>query len=345
MLLYQGESPRCGLVAFHSGLKRPEWKAAEEWIKDCSGGIMVSYIIRRILAIIPLLLGVITISFFLMHLIPGDPAEAMVPPEAPYSAILKLRHELGLDKPLHIQYLSYLSRVIRGDLGKSIRKRTPVLKEIATRFPATAELALAAMLIALVFGIPAGTIAAIKRNSIYDHISMLFAWTGTAMPAFLLGLLLLLGFSVTLKWFPPFGRGGIRNLILPAITLGTYSTAVIARITRSSVLEVITQDYIKTAQAKGLSTSVVICKHILKNALIPTVTVAGLQVGYMLGGAVVTETIFAWPGIGRYAIQALFARDFPVIQGTVILTAIIFTLTNLLVDIVYVFLDPRIAYD
>jgi len=306
---------------------------------------MFHYIVRRMLTIFPLLLGVITIALFLMHLIPGDPAEALAPPEAPYSAIEKLRHELGLDRPLYVQYITYLSRVVHGDLGTSIVRKGPVLNEIGSRFPATVQLAVSGMLVAVTIGIPAGIVAALKRNSLVDHISMIFSWIGTAMPAFLLGLLLMLVFGVRLKWLPLFGRGGIRHLILPAITLGTYSTAVIARMLRASIVEIMSKDYITTARAKGLSSTIVVFKHILKNALIPTVTVVGLQLGYMLGGAVVTETIFAWPGVGRYAVLALFARDIPVIQGVVILMATIFTLTNLAVDVSYGFLDPRITYD
>ncbi len=306
---------------------------------------MLPYIVRRVAAMIPLLLGVVTIAFFLMHLIPGDPAEAMVPPEAPYWAIEKLRHELGLDRPLHVQYFAYLSHVIRGDFGKSIVRKVPVLQEIGSRFPATMQLAVAAMLVAVVIGFPAGIVAALRRNSLVDHVSMLFSWIGTAMPAFLLGLLLMLVFGVRLKWLPILGRGGIRHLILPAVTLGTYSAAVIARMLRASILEILSKDYITTAHAKGLSSTIVVFKHILKNALIPTLTVIALQMGYMLGGAVVTETIFAWPGVGRYAVLALFARDIPVIQGVVILMATIFTLTNLAVDVSYAFLDPRITYD
>ena len=280
-----------------------------------------------------------------MHLIPGDPAEAMVPPEAPYSAIEKLQHELGLDRPLHVQYFAYLSHVIRGDFGKSIVRKVPVLQEIGSRFPATMQLSVAAMLVAVVVGFPAGIVAALKRNSLVDHVCMLFSWIGTAMPAFLLGLLLMLVFGVRLKWLPILGRGGIRHLILPAVTLGTYSTAVIARMLRASILEILSKDYITTARAKGLNSAIVVSKHILKNALIPTLTDVGLQMGYMLGGAVVTETIFAWPGTGRLFFDAAADTDTPVLMGILIIISIFVVVFQILTDVSYAWLDPRIRYD
>ena len=292
----------------------------------------------------PLLLGVATIAFLLIHVIPGDPAEAMLPPEAPHEAVEALRHELGLDRPILTQYLSHLSRLLRGDLGRSIVTKRPVIAELMLRIPATVELTISAMLLSTVLGVPLGLLAASRQNKAADHLATLASWMGIAMPTFLFGLLLMLLFSVQLGWFPTFGRGSFRHMVLPAVTLAAYSTAVLARVVRASVLEVSHQDFVRTAQAKGLPQITVLTRHVFRNALVPTVTIMGLQVGYMLGGAVVTETLFAWPGIGRYAVQALFSRDLPVIQGVVILTAVVVSAINLIVDLLYAAIDPRISY-
>ncbi|MBT9148330.1 MAG: Glutathione transport system permease protein GsiC [Syntrophomonadaceae bacterium] len=303
---------------------------------------MWTYIIRRILMLIPTLLGIFTVVFLALRLAPGCPAELVVGGDPHPGAVEAMRIEMGLDKPLHVQYLLSLGNVFRGDLGYSVRTRRPVTDEILARFPATIELAVASMLWAIVVGIFAGSIAATKQNSIYDNVSMVGALFGISAPVFWLGLMLMLVFSVHLGWFPTVGRGTALHLVLPAITLGSASIAVIARQTRSSMLEVIRQDYIRTARAKGLKEQIVIAKHALKNALIPVITVIGLQFGVLLGGAVLTETIFAWPGVGRLLVDAIFWRDFPLVQGGVILIATIFVVVNLLVDISYIFVDPRI---
>jgi peptide/nickel transport system permease protein len=256
-----------------------------------------------------------------------------------------VRTEFGLDQPVYIQYFNWLGNVLRGDFGYSFRTDRPVLDEILTRLPATLQLALAGMLVALVIAIPVGIISATRQYSAVDNLSMFGALLGVSMPNFWLGLLLIMFFSVHLGWLPVFGRGGIEHLILPAITLGTGMAAITTRLMRSSMLEVLRQDYIRTARAKGLSEKVVICKHALKNALIPVVTVVGLQFGFLLEGAVIVEVIFAWPGIGRLLVDSIFARDFPVIQGCILFIAVMFVFVNLLVDSSYTYLDPKIRYE
>jgi peptide/nickel transport system permease protein len=310
---------------------------------------MLTYVLRRIVLMVFILLGVSVITFSMMHLVPGNPAEMIalarygehLTPET----IALVRVELGLDQPVFVQYFNWLTDALQGNLGYSFRTNRPVLDEILTTLPATIQLAIAGMLVALVIAIPVGVISATRRYTPLDNISMLGALLGVSMPNFWLGLLLIMFFSVHLGWLPVFGRGGIEHLILPAITLGTGMAAITTRLIRSSMLEVLNQDYIRTARAKGLKEKVVIYKHALKNALIPVVTIVGLQFAFLLEGAVVVEVIFAWPGIGRLLVDSIFARDFMLIQGCVLYIAALFVVVNLLVDISYAYLDPRIRYE
>lgn len=310
---------------------------------------MLTYIIRRIGLMVFILLGVSVITFSMMHFVPGDPAEVIAikryGEEVTAETIEHVRAELGLDRPVPVQYLRWLTSVLQGELGYSFRTDRPVLDEILTRLPATIQLALAGMLVALIIAIPVGIISATRQYSTVDNLSMFGALLGVSMPNFWLGLLLILFFSVYLGWLPVFGRGGIEHLVLPAITLGTGMAAITTRLIRSSMLEVLGQDYIQTARAKGLKERIVIYKHALKNALIPVVTIVGLQFAALLEGAVIVEVIFAWPGIGRLLVDSIFARDFMLIQGCILFIAAMFVLVNLLVDISYAYLDPRIRYE
>jgi ABC-type dipeptide/oligopeptide/nickel transport system permease component len=256
--------------------------------------------------------------------------------------VAQFRQEMGFNDPLIVQYWRFFKGTLRGDFGQSFRHNQPALSLVLERMPATIQLTLAALAIALIIAIPVGIISAIKRNSLLDHLGMTGALLGQSTPVFWLGVMLILIFSVILQWFPSSGRGGIENLVLPAITLGMYSMARTARMMRSSMLEVLGQEYMKTAKAKGLSPQMVILKHALKNASIPVVTIVGMELGTLLGGAVITETIFAWPGVGRLAVQAIYNRDYPVVQAAVFILASIFVLVNLLVDIIYTYLDPRV---
>jgi len=311
---------------------------------------MLVYIIRRIGLMVLIMLGASAVTFSMMHLVPGDPAEIIAVQRygdegATVEVIEQIRMELRLDQPIYIQYFHWLSNVLQGDFGYSFRTDRPVLDEILTRLPATIQLALAGMLMSLIIAVPVGIISATRQYSTLDNVSMFGALLGVSMPSFWLGLLLILFFSVHLGWLPVFGRGGIEHLVLPAITLGTGMAAITTRLIRSSMLEVLTQDYIRTARAKGLKESVVIYKHALKNAMIPVVTIVGLQMAHLLEGAVIVEVIFAWPGIGRLLVDSIFARDFMVIQGCMLFIAVIFVFSNLLVDISYAYLDPRIRYE
>ncbi|MBS3948625.1 MAG: ABC transporter permease [Dethiobacter sp.] len=256
-----------------------------------------------------------------------------------------VRKEMGLHRPIYLQYFHWLAGILRGDFGESFRTGRPVWEELTVRLPATLELALAAMLVSLVIAIPAGIISAVKQYSLLDNAAMLGAMIGVSMPNFWLGLLLSLAFSLQLDWLPVFGRGELRHLVLPALTLGTGMAAVTTRLARSSILEVLRQDYIRTARAKGLTETMVTNRHVLKNSLIPVITIVGLQFGALLEGVVVVEIIFAWPGIGRLLYDSIFARDYPVIQGCVFLIAVMYVMVNLLVDISYAWLDPRIRYE
>ena len=304
---------------------------------------MLKYVGKRLLMMIPVLLGVTFIIFSMLYITPGDPARLVLGDSASPEAVEQYREEQGLNDPFLVQYGRYMKNLIlHGDLGTSYATKKPVIDLIKDCFPATVKLAVCSMLFALVLGIPSGIISAIKQYSIFDMCSMAFALLGISMPVFWLGLLLTLLFSVKLGWLPSSGFNTPLHLILPAVSLGAQSVAVITRMTRSSMLEVINMDYIKTARAKGLHEKTVIIRHALGNALIPIITSAGLQFGTLLGGAVLTESIFSIPGIGRLMVDSIKMRDFPTVQGGVLIIALAFSIVNLLVDLLYAFVDPRI---
>ena len=333
---------------------------------------MPSFILHRFLSLIPTLLGIIVAVFLMVHLVPGDPAQVMLGERASAQSLAEVRAEMGLDQPLHVQLGRFLSGLAKGDLGRSIKTHEPIWDELKTRFPATVELALASMLFASVFGITAGVFSAIRRGSAIDYTGMTASLVGVSMPIFWLGLILILIFSVKLGLFPISGRidphafvspttgfllidslltgnlrvfgDTLRHLVLPAVTLGTVPMAVISRMTRSSMLEVLHEDYIRTAQAKGLSEWATVSRHAMRNSFIPVLTVMSMEFGYLLGGAVITETIFAWPGVGRWLLLAVEARDFRAVQGGVLLLSTVFILINLVADVLYAWLDPRIKY-
>jgi len=360
---------------------------------------MTRYIIRRLLLLIPVLLGISIVTFAMLRLIPGDPAQIMLGEHATPEAVERIRERMGLNDPIPVQYLRYLQSIIKLDLGRSIQTNRPVLEEISQRLPATIELTLGAMLVACLLGIPAGILAAYRHNSFFDLATMVGALIGVSMPIFWLGLMLAYVFGFKLKWLPPSGRltvgielltipeawgisasfaqtwlgqklvsfldflsgfyiigslltgnwialkDALSHLILPSIALGSIPMAIIARMTRSSLLEVLGEDYIRTARAKGLRERAVLLRHALKNAFLPIITVIGLQLGFLLGGAILTETIFSWPGLGRLVVNRILARDYPAVQGSVLVIALIFVVLNLLVDISYAYLDPRIHYE
>ncbi|MBN1993166.1 MAG: ABC transporter permease [Anaerolineae bacterium] len=350
---------------------------------------MTRYLLQRLISLIPTLLGVTVVIFLLLRLIPGDPAVAMLGEHAAQENVERIRAQFGLNRPLFLdpaalenndfagffdsQYLRFLYRLGQGDLGNSIHRRIPIADELKQRFPATVELSLFAMALAVAIGIPAGIVSAARRNSIWDGISMVGSLIGVSMPIFWLGLMLIMLFAVLLNWFPIGGRldhdtkltvitnfflidslitanlpalwDTLKHLIMPAIALATIPMAIIARMTRSSMLEVLHADYIRTAHAKGLSERAVLIQHALKNAFLPVITIIGLQTGILLAGAILTETIFAWPGIGKWVYDAILGRDYPVVQGGTFLIALVFVLVNLLVDLSYAYLDPRIHYD
>jgi peptide/nickel transport system permease protein len=282
-----------------------------------------------------------TVVFVVMRL-SGDPVPLLLPPDAPRSEIFRVRSELGLDRPLPVQYAVFLVNVLRGDFGRSLHFREPAFRVVLGYLPATIELALSSFALAVLVAVPIGLLSAMRRNSLADHAAMGVALVGQSAPTFFLGILFILVLSLKAGWLPTGGRGDWPHLVLPALTLGAFAMASIARLTRSAVLEVMRADYIRTARAKGLSEMWVVTKHTLKNAAIPIVTITGLQFGTLLGGAVVTETVFAWPGIGRLAIQSIYNRDYPVVQCTVFLSALAFIVINFLIDVIYSVLDPRI---
>ena len=350
---------------------------------------MTQYIIRRLISVLPTVLGVTFVIFMFLRLIPGDPAVAMLGEHAAEENVERIREQLGLNRPLFLdrealiegdvkgffdsQYLRFLGRLLQGDLGNSIHRRIAIADELKLRFPATVELALLSMLIAILIGVPVGIASAARRNSVLDSVSMVGALVGVSMPIFWLGLMEMMLFAVILQWLPSGGRldhsveieavtnlllidsiiagdldalvDVLKHLAMPAVALATIPTAIIARMTRSSVLEVLQEDYIRTAHAKGLREQVVLVRHALKNAFLPVVTIIGLQAGSLLAGAVLTETIFSWPGIGKWVYDAILGRDYPVVQGGTLLVTLIIVGINLLVDISYAFLDPRIHYE
>jgi peptide/nickel transport system permease protein len=334
---------------------------------------MRQYAVRRTLTVIPVLLGVSVLVFGFIHLIPGDPAVTMLGERATPERVAAVRQQLGLDRPLHEQYFIYLGKIVRGDLGVSIVRGDPVLTDLVRRFPATVELAVSAIVLALLFGIPVGIASAVWRRSWIDSLSRVWALTGVSMPIFWLGVMLAWVFGVELRWLPTGFRLGsatsyepmtnfvivdallqrdgevlwdaLRHLVLPAVALATIPLAVIARMTRASMLEVLSRDYIRTAESKGLPQTIVVLHHALRNALLPVMTVVGLQVGSLLAGAILTETIFSWPGIGRWVYESIGFRDYAIVQGASLFIAVIVVVVNLLTDLLYAAVDPRIKYD
>lgn len=334
---------------------------------------MIAYIVRRLFWMVFVIFGVMTLTFFIARVIPADPVAAVLPSNAPDEAIEKERTRMGLDKPIWVQYGRYINGILHGDFGVSIRTRQPVLNDLLRYFPATAELALASLLIGTVIGLSLGVVSAVKQGKVPDHAGRVFAIWGLSMPAFFTGLMLAILFSYILHWFPQLGQmpaylrrpphvtgflifdtmiagnwslvvTELRHLVLPAFTLGWLSTASIVRITRSSMLEVLPEEYIKTARMKGLRESRVVLKHALKNALLPTITVIGLRVASLLEGAVLTETVFSWPGLGRYVVSSFLSIDFPAVVGVTIFIAFLYSFCNLIVDLLYGYLNPKIRY-
>jgi ABC-type dipeptide/oligopeptide/nickel transport system permease component len=303
---------------------------------------MTRYIAYRAALALPALWLILTMVFLLAHVIPGDPVQQMLGEGARAEDLTQLRHALGLDQPVLVQYGHYLAGVLRGNLGESFRFQQPVARVVLTHYPATLELAFVALLVCAAIGIPAGTVAAQRRGTTTDRAIGLFTLLGLSIPNFALGPLLILVFSVLLGWLPVSGRGTLANLILPATTLGAALAAILTRMVRTSVMEELTSDYVRTARAKGLPERVVLLRHALRNALIPILTILGLQFGTLLAGTIVTETIFSWPGIGRLAVQAIQARDYPLLQGCILVIAVSYVLVNLLTDVVYSFADPRV---
>lgn len=305
---------------------------------------MSFYVIRRVLLLPAALFGVTLVTFSLMYLIPGDAAELLAGPEAGQVEIEALRSRLGLDRPAPVRYLDYAARLLRLDLGMSLRTKEPATREIMARLPNTLKLAGAAIVLAATCGLLLGIIAAIKHQSLIDNGVMLISLLGVSTPVYWLGLMLMLVFAVQLRWLPAAGIGDWRYLVLPALTLAARAMGEIARMTRADMLEVLHEDYVRTARAKGLRERSVVLVHALRNALVPTITVIGLRFGGLLGGAVLAETIFAWPGVGRLVVDSILARDFPMAQGAILVIALNFLVVNLLVDLTYAFLDPRIRY-
>jgi len=334
---------------------------------------MIAYIVRRIVWMVFVIFGVLTLTFFIARVIPADPVAAVLPSNAPDEALEKMRVEMGLDRPIWVQYSRYISGMLHGDFGISIRTRQPVLEDLLRYFPATAELALVSLIMGTAIGLTLGVISAVRQGKFSDHAGRIFAIWGLSMPAFFTGLMLVILFSHILHWFPQLGQmpaylrrppkvsgflifdtmiagnwslvlTELRHLVLPAFTLGWLSTAAVVRITRSSMLEVLPEEYIKTARMKGLRESRVVIKHALKNAMLPTITVIGLRVASLLEGAVLTETVFSWPGLGRYAVSSFLSVDFPAVVGVTIFIAFLYSFCNLAVDLLYGYLNPKIRY-
>jgi len=305
---------------------------------------MLKYVIKKLLLMIPVILCVSTVVFFMVHVIPGDPAHVLAGDQATEEDIENLRKQLGLDKPILIQYFDFLKKAVRLDFGRSLRSDEKVIIEIWDRYPNTLRLAFSATIFSILVGVPIGVFAALKRNSIFDGLAMVVALLGMAMPAFWLGLMLIYLFGVKLRWFPILGFDTFKHMVLPTVTLGSFATAYVARMTRSSMLETLQQDFILAARAKGLAVTTVIFKHALKNSLIPVVTVVGLGFSFMLGGVFIIESVFAINGLGWLVVRAILMRDFPVIQGGIFIISSTVVIVNILVDIAYAYLDPRIQY-
>jgi ABC-type dipeptide/oligopeptide/nickel transport system permease component len=306
---------------------------------------VTAFIVRRLLLAIPTLIGVLIVTFLLLYVAPGDPVQEMVGERADSATVAQLRRELRLDEPLPVQFAHYAGGVIQGDLGRSYITRRPIMRDIMERFPKTLLLAGSAMLFAAIIGITIGVISAQRPGGWFDRLALGAAYLGISFPVYWVGLLLILLFAVTLRWLPPSGYGGFRHLILPALALGMRSIAFLARVTRSAMLEVLNSDFVRTARAKGLRERTVIMRHALRNALIPVITVLGLDFGYYLTGSILTETIFSWPGIGRYVVNAIARRDLPAIQGSILFLSIVFVMVNLITDLAYAKADKRVALE
>ena len=305
---------------------------------------MKAYVLRRLWQSALTLVGVSVLVFVILRVVPGDPAKMLLPDGAPQSAVDELNRQLGLHEPLHVQYAIFVRSVFRGDFGQSFQYRAPALRVVVDRLGATVQLALAALVITVGVGVSLGVVAAVRGGTGYDYASTVLAVLGQSLPNFWLGIMLILLFGVALRWLPTSGFETWRHLILPAVTLAAFPMALVARLTRSSMLEILGRDFIRTGRAKGLAERAVILRHALRNAAVPLLTVLGLQIGTLLGGAVITESVFAWPGMGKLVVDAIFFRDFPVVQTVLILSATIFVLINLLVDLLYTVIDPRIRY-
>jgi ABC-type dipeptide/oligopeptide/nickel transport system permease component len=305
---------------------------------------MRTYVVRRLWQSALTLVGVSVLVFLILRVVPGDPAKMLLPEGAPESAIEELNRQLGLREPLYVQYALFLQSVFRGDFGQSFQYRAPALRVVLERLAATVQLALAAMGLTVAVGVTLGIVAAVRRGTGYDYASTVLAVLGQSLPNFWLGIMLILLFGVALRWLPTSGFESWRHLILPAVTLAAFPMALVARLTRSSMLEILGRDFIRTGRAKGLTERAVILRHALRNAAVPLLTVLGLQIGTLLGGAVITESVFAWPGMGKLVVDAIFFRDFPVVQTVLILSATLFVVINLLVDLLYTVIDPRIRY-
>lgn len=306
---------------------------------------MFQYTLRRLLVALPSLLGVLIIVFLMVRLAPGDPAQLLAGELADAATVELIRERFGLNESMPVQFQRFITGVVTGDLGRSTRTSRPVMQEMIDFFPNTAKLALASIVFAMVTGVGLGIISALRSNTWIDALSMILALIGVSMPTFWFGLLAIRFFAVENTWFPVAGTGTFLHLVLPAITLGISSTGIIARMTRSALLEVLSQDYVRTARAKGGHPRSIVFKHALRNALVPVLTVGGLEFGSLLAGAVITETVFTWPGVGRMLVTSILSRDYPVVQGTVLLIAVSFIIVNLIVDLVYGLVDPRIRYD
>jgi ABC-type dipeptide/oligopeptide/nickel transport system permease component len=313
----------------------------------------VPYLLQRVLITIPTVLGVITLAFLLVHIAPGDPAELMLGDYVGVTpgVLADVRERLGLDRPLPVQYITYVANALRGDLGRSFRTNQPVIAEIVVQAPFTIVLAIAGVLLAVSVGVPSGIVTAVRRNSVTDYVTTTVAMVWLASPSFWFAILLIYFFAYRLGWFPVFGAGSwgdwrsmALHLVLPAVAIGVRSAALIARMTRSSMLEVLSQDYVRTARAKGLGAAAIVLRHALRNAAIPVITIVGLDVAYLLGGAVVTETVFSRPGLGKLVVDAIHARDYPMVQGAIMVFAVGILFVNLLVDLSYAFVDPRVRY-
>jgi len=300
---------------------------------------------RRLLGTLPTLLGVLVVAFLLLNVAPGDPVAAMVGERADAATIARLRAELRLDDPLPARFGHYVWGIVRGDLGRSYITARPIAQDLKERFPKTAELALAAMTLAALAGITLGVLSAVRPGGAFDRIAMLLSYLGVSFPVYWVGLLLILVFAVALRWLPPSGSGGLAYVVLPALTLGMRSIAFLGRMTRAAMLDVLSSDFIRTARAKGLGSRAVILRHGFRNALIPVITVLGLDTGNYLTGSILTETIFGWPGLGRYVLSAIEKRDLPAIQGSILFMSVVFVLVNLVTDLLYAKADPRITYD